>query len=79
MNDDDDLKAVWREQILPALSHDDRKLLEDVLLSSGMIAERMAKNEYHEGDIEILQANHKTFKELGSKIKNKIGDRYDNF
>jgi hypothetical protein len=71
---DDDLKEVWREKVLPALSHDDRKLLQDVLLSSGLIAERMAKSEYHEGDLEILKANHKTFKELASKIKIRIGD-----
>ena len=70
----DDLKEVWREKVLPALSHDDRKLLKDVLLSSGLIAERMAKSEYHEGDLEILKANHKTFKELASKIKIRIGD-----
>jgi hypothetical protein len=66
---DDDLKEVWREKVLPALSHDDRKRLQDVMLSSGLIAERMAKGEYHEGDLEILKANHKTFKELASKIK----------
>jgi hypothetical protein len=75
MNDDDFTK-VWCELVLPALSTDDQKRLVKALLSSAIISEMLAKNEYHEGDAETAQENHKAFKEIVSKIKHRyeIGD-----
>ena len=66
---DDDFKTVWRKQVLPALSPDDRKRLEDVLLSSAIIAYRLANNEYREGDKEAIQEHHRTYKKIVSKIQ----------
>jgi hypothetical protein len=66
---DDDFKKVWREQVLPALSADDRKRLKDVLYSMAFIGYRIAKNEYREGDNETMQENFTTYKEIVSKIQ----------
>lgn len=66
---DDDLKAVLRELVLPALSPDEQKRLKDVLYSTAFIGYRIAKNEYLEGDEETMQENYKIFQEILSKIQ----------
>lgn len=65
---DDYFDTVWREQVFDALLPDDRKRLEDVLLSSAIITYRLANNEYRETDKDTMQENYRTYQKIVSKI-----------
>ena len=70
----DDRITVWREHILPALSPDDRKQVQEVFLSLEIIAYRLANKEYREGDIETIQDNQRTLTKILSTIQKRLGD-----